>query len=165
MTIGPPLRRALLTAHVVASVGWLGAIAASLVLAIGGATGDGDAAYPALELVGRYALVPLGGASLLTGLLQGLTSKWGVLQHYWVVTKLLINVVAVVVLLMYLQTLESLAATPDVRSASPVVHAVGALVLLLAAVVLSIFKPSGRTRHGWRRQERLRARRGEFGVE
>jgi hypothetical protein len=33
-----------------------------------------------------------------------------------------------------------------------VVHAGGALLLLLAAVTLSVYKPRGMTRYGWREQ-------------
>ena len=160
MTMSRRWRRATLTAHVVSSVGWLGAIAASLVLAIAGLSGDDEtarAAYPALEVVGWYALVPLSAASLVTGVVQGLTSKWGVLRHYWVVTKLLINLVAALVLLTYMQTLEALAATPDARSASPVLHASGALLLLVVAAILSVSKPTGLTRYGWRRERRSAA--------
>lgn len=76
-------------------------------------------------------------------------------------TKLTINVVARVVLLLYLQTLaDRAAATPagsdldPLRSGSPVLHAGVAHGLLGAAVALSVFKPAGRTRCGWRRARR-----------
>ena len=165
MTMSRRWRRALLTAHVVSSVGWLGAITASLALAIAGVAGDDEtarAAYPALEVVGWYTLVPLSAASLITGLVQGLTSKWGVLRHYWVVSKLVINLAAALVLLAYMQTLGALAATPDARSASPVLHASGALLLLVVAAILSIFKPAGLTRYGWRRERRAVASSADF---
>jgi hypothetical protein len=32
-----------------------------------------------------------------------------------------------------------------------VLHAAGGLLVLLAATILAIFKPAGRTRYGWRR--------------
>ena len=148
MTPSPGLRRALLTAHVVSSVGWLGAIAATLALAIAGLAsedpGTARTVYPAMELIAWSALVPLSAASLATGLVQSLTSKWGLLRHYWVVTKLIINLLASVVLLAYTQTLGSLAdaaRSEAVQSASPVLHAGAAVVLLVAAVILSICKP------------------------
>jgi hypothetical protein len=161
-------RRLTLTTHVVASVGWLGAVAATFALAVAGvASQDAQtvrAVYPALEVVGWYALVPLSVASLLSGLAISLGGKWGLLQHYWVVTKLLINLVASAVLLAYMQTLAALAQTAAsdaelaaIRSSSPVLHAAAALVLLLAAAALSVYKPAGRTRHGWRKQQRLHA--------
>ena len=168
MRLSPRARKLALTTHVVSSVGWLGAVAATLVLAIAGVAGDDAqtvrAVYPALEVVGLYALVPLSLASLLSGLVISLAGKWGLLQHYWVVTKLVINLVASLVLLLYMQTLGALADAAGsaaelgaVRSASPVLHAGAALVLLIAAAILSVYKPAGRTRHGWRKEERLRA--------
>ena len=45
----------------------------------------------------------------------------------------------------------------DLRSPSPVIHAAGALVLLLVAVTLSVYKPRGMTRYGQRKQLEQRA--------
>ncbi len=110
-----------------------------------------------------FVLVPFSIASLLTGLVQSLGTNWGLVRHYWVIAKLLINVVASLILLLYSQTLGSLAdmasASADLgmlRSPSPVLHAVAGLVLLLAAAALSVYKPRGVTRYGWRRQQEQR---------
>ncbi|MEV4422337.1 DUF2269 domain-containing protein [Patulibacter sp. NPDC049589] len=165
MALSPRTRRLAVFVHVTSSVGWLGAVAATVALAIAGASSTDPqtvrAAYPALEVIGWYALVPLSIASLASGLVVSLGGRWGVFEHYWVVTKLLINVAASGVLLLYMQTLDGLARTAAsaadleaVRSYSPVLHAGGALALLLAATVLSIYKPRGRTRYGWRKQRR-----------
>ena len=75
--------------------------------------------------------------------------------------KLLITVVASIVLLVYTDTLRALArgavdATSDlalVRNSSPVLHSAGALVLLLVALTLSVYKPQGRTAYGWRKHQ------------
>lgn len=164
MTLGPRARRLTLTAHVVSSVGWLGAVIASLALAIVALVtpdyGLARGAYLSMEALGWYVLVPLSLASLVTGVVQGLVSRWGLLQHYWVVAKLLINVVASVILLAYLQTFAALADSArrdipleELRAPSPVLHAAVATALLLAATVLSIYKPPGRTRYGWRKTQ------------
>jgi hypothetical protein len=160
------LRKFALTAHITFSVGWLGAVACFLVLSVVGLSSDDGqtarAAYLAMESIGWLVLVPLAIASLLTGLVQGLGTKWGLFRHYWVVVKLAITVVATVVLLLYLQTLSDLeniaaeASTADLsglRSPSPVLHAGAALLLLLGAAALSVFKPRGMTRYGWRKQQ------------
>jgi hypothetical protein len=166
MIMTPPLRKLLLTAHVTFSVGWLGAVITSLVLAVAGlATADAvtvRAVYPALDLIGWYVLVPLSVASLITGLVQALAGPWGLLRHYWVVLKLTMNLFATVVLLLYTQTLGYLsdAAKTSVepadlltlRTPSPILHAGGALLLLGVAVTLSIYKPRGLTRYGQRQQ-------------
>jgi Na+/phosphate symporter len=154
----PPVRKAMLTAHVSVSVGWLGAVVASLALAVAALVGDDPkavhAAYLALDVLGWTVLVPLSVASLLTGLVQSLGTQWGLLRHYWVVFKLLINIVATVVLLLYTQTLAALAGRPVsgevLGNPSPVVHAGAGLVLLLLAVILSIYKPRALTPYGHR---------------
>jgi hypothetical protein len=166
MTMAPGAQKVALVAHAGCSVGWLGAVVTSLVLGVAGlASPDGQmvwAAYLALEVIGWYALVPLSLASLLTGLLQSLGTAWGLLRHYWVVAKLLMNLVATGVLLLYMQTLTSLAdlartavSASDLarlRDPSPVVHAGAAVALLLVALVFSIYKPRGLTAYGQRRQ-------------
>ena len=79
MTMTPPLRKFALTAHVVSSVGWLGAVAVFLGLSIAGMTSQNletvRAAYLAMESVGLFVLVPFSLASLLTGLAQSLGTR------------------------------------------------------------------------------------------
>ena len=126
------------------------------------------AAYVAMESIGWLVLVPLSVASLLTGLVQSLGTKWGLFVPYWVLMKLGITVFATIVLLLYMQTLEHLAGVAaqspvggdldGLRSASPLLHSGVALLLLLVAATLSVYKPSGMTRYGQRKQRRQRAR-------
>jgi hypothetical protein len=165
----PRLRKFTLTAHISASVGWLGSVVAFLALAVAGLTSQDAqivrAAYLTMELLGWYALVPLAVASLLTGLAQSLGTTWGLFRHYWVLFKLMINVFATLVLLMYTQTLDHLARVAsssgdlgEVRSSSPLLHAGAALVLLLVATTLAVFKPRGMTPYGQRKQREQSAR-------
>ena len=117
------------------------------------------AAYLVMEPAARFVLVPLAFASLLTGLVQSLGTTWGLFRHYWVLFKLLINVFATIVLLIYMPTLGYLAgvaADPTVdlggvRNSSPTLHAALALLVLLVATVLSVYKPQGMTRYGRRK--------------
>ena len=164
MAMRPRWRRAGLVAHVATSVGWLGAVVASIALGIVGITDDDAsvvrAVFLVLELLGWYALVPFSVASLVTGLIQALGTRWGLLRHYWVLAKLAMNLFASAVLLLYMQTLAFLADTargldPDsdvsaLRTPSPVVHAAAAVALLVVALVLSIYKPRGETGYGQR---------------
>jgi hypothetical protein len=112
--MAPGLRKVALTAHVTSSVGWLGAVATFLALALAGLISKDAqlvrAAYLMMELTGWFVLVPLSLASLLTGLVQALGTPWGLFRHYWVLFKLLITVLATVVLLLYMQTLTYLRA-------------------------------------------------------
>jgi hypothetical protein len=113
-----------------------------------------------MEPAAWLVLVPLAFASLLTGLVQALGTTWGLFRHYWVLFKLLINVVATIVLLTYMETfsfMADVAADPSadlgvVRNASPLLHAGAALLLLLAATTLAVYKPRGMTRYGRRKQ-------------
>jgi hypothetical protein len=165
--MSPRLRKFALTAHVTASVGWLGAVVGSLALAIAGLAsrdaGTVRAVYVALELTGWFVLVPLSIASLLTGIVQSLGTKWGLFRHYWVLAKLVINLLATIILLLYTQTLSSLAdVARETAEASgdpsPVLHAGVGLLLLLGATTLAVYKPRGLTRHGQRKQREQRAR-------
>lgn len=167
MASRPNLRKFALTAHVISSVGWLGAVITVLALATFGVESDDPetvrAVYLAMDLTSWSVLVPLALASLTTGIVQSLGTKWGLMRHYWVVAKLLITLVATVVLLLYTQTLGQLAgvaaqttrSTEDLavlQTPSVVLHAGVALLLLLVATVLAIYKPAGLTRYGWRKQ-------------
>jgi len=163
MRMRPGLRRCLLTAHVVSSVGWLGAIAVFLALSVAGLTADDAemvrAAYLAMKMTAWSALVPLGAASLVTGVVQALGTRWGLFRHYWVVAKLALTVIATAVLLIYTQTIDHIAGLAvagadleSVRSPSPALHAGAALLVLLAATILAIYKPRGVTTYGWRKQ-------------
>jgi hypothetical protein len=166
--MSPRVRKLALTAHVAASVGWLGAVAVFLALGILGLTTQdartARAVYLVMEPTAWLVLVPLAIASLLTGLIQAVGTHWGLFRHYWVVFKLVINVVSTIVLLMYMTTFSSMAevaADPSasrdsVRNASPVLHAALALVLLAAATVLAVYKPQGMTPYGQRQQRERR---------
>jgi hypothetical protein len=167
------LRKLALTAHVTASVGWLGAVVVFLALSVAGLTSQNPqtvrSAYLVMELTGWAVLVPLSLASLLTGLVCALGSTWGLFRHYWVLFKLLINVVATIVLLLYMQTLAYLADVAaqtttlspgelgELKSPSPMLHAAAALLLLLVATTLATYKPRGMTRYGRRKHQRRRA--------
>lgn len=167
MIMAPRVRKFALTAHVISSVGWLGAVGVFLAHAVLGVTSQDPqmvrAVYLVMEPAAWIVLVPLAFASLLTGVVQSLGTTWGLFRHYWVVFKLLINVFATIVLLMYTQTLGYLADVASqstlssgdlglLRTPSVVIHAGLALLVLLVATVLAVYKPQGVTPYGWRKQ-------------
>ncbi|MEU0680163.1 MULTISPECIES: hypothetical protein [Streptomyces] len=170
MAMNPRLRKLALTAHVTSSVGWLGAVVVFVVLAVVGLVSRDPqtvrGAYLAMEPTGSFVLVPLSFASLLTGLVQALGSTWGLFRHYWIVIKLLINVVATVLLLVHMQVVGHVA---DVAARAALsggdlggmrvqllADAAAALLVLIVAVTLSVYKPKGLTRYGWRRRHEAR---------
>ncbi|RBY95038.1 hypothetical protein DQ244_05110 [Blastococcus sp. TBT05-19] len=160
----PTLRKVALTLHVTTSVGWLGAVAAFLALAVTGLTADGDAtargAYVAADVITWAVIVPLALASLVTGVVQSVATPWGLLRHYWVVVKLVLTLVATGLLLLHTQPIghlgavaaagEPLTADLDGMRGQLLFDAVAALVVLLGATVLAVVKPRGVTRFGRR---------------
>lgn len=154
-----------LTAHVTASVGWLGSVAAFLALALAGILGrdtqKARSAYVAMELTSWYVIVPLSVLSLVTGLIQALGTSWGLVRHYWVLFKLGINLLATLLLLVHMRPISHMAAIALDASQSPMEHrqlqiqlvadAALALVALVAATALSVYKPRGVTPYGRRK--------------
>jgi hypothetical protein len=149
-------RRLLLVTHVVTSVGWLGVAYATLVMVIVAMTSD-DAAtrqgsYALLLAFDSAAVLPLGLLALLTGLLLGWGTHWGVLRHWWVALKLVGNLVVLVAPLLARRP-NVQAALDAVRSGAPdgpiVVHilppSIATVLVLTLATVLSVYRPWGRT--------------------
>jgi hypothetical protein len=170
MTLTPRLRKFIFTAHVVSSVGWIGAVVAYLALVVAALTSQDAqtvrAAFLAMELI-YFVLVPLALASLLTGAVQALGTTWGLFQHYWVVFKLVLTIVATSVLLLHWQTVKALAdvAARDgahlTGAGGELLHAGVGLVVLLTTAILGVYKPRGMTRYGRRKQHELRTRQGD----
>lgn len=167
MTFAPNLRKFALTVHVTCSVGWLGAVASFLALAVVGLTSQEgqrvSAAYLAMDMITGFIIVPLSIATLLSGVIQSLGTKWGLLRHYWVLAKLLITLVSILLLLLHRQPISymaEVAAEGKLFSDSLtslriqlVVDASAALLALLITTILSIYKPRGITPYGWRKQQ------------
>lgn len=162
----PRVRQAALVAHVAASVGWLGAAAAFIVLDVATvASADAQvlrAAYVAMELVTTWAIVPLALAAFGSGVVMSLGTKWGLFRHWWVVATLALTAGATLVLLVQVPLIghrAALAADPatpeaELRSlGNLLLHSIGGSVVLLVVTVLNVVKPRGLTRHGWRLQQ------------
>ena len=157
--MGPIARKFGLTAHIVSSVGWLGAVCAFLALAIGGLKSDDPqaaaAAYLAMKWLTGFVIVPAAVASLFSGVIQALGTPWGLVRHYWVVVKLAVTVLALFVLLLHTSPIDYMAAVAKenvvaVGSERPVqiqlaVTSAAAALALLVATGLAVYKPRGRT--------------------
>ncbi len=158
------LRRWALTVHVMTSVGWLGAVAAFLALAVAGLAAQDPAtvrgAYIGADLLTDAVIVPLCLASLVTGVLQSLGTRWGLLRHWWVVVKLTLTVAATALLLLHTQPIghlgelatagATLGAGTGRMQVQLLVDAAAALVVLAGATALAVFKPRGLTPLGRR---------------
>jgi len=170
----PGIRKVALTAHITSSVGWLGAVAGFEALAIAGLASQ-DAlmvrtAYLAMKLIAWFVIVPLAFTSLLTGLVMSLGGKWGLFRHYWVLVKFLINTLAVILLLLHTRLISYVANaaaektlfSSDLRGPRIQLVAIGgaALLALLVATTLAVFKPRGMTPYGQRKQQQPETRGG-----
>lgn len=101
---------------------------------------------------------------LIIELVQSFGTKWGLFRHYWVLVKFLLTLLATIVLLLQLETISYLAgiaaettlSSANLRKArlSLVVHTGGGLLVLLVVTTLSVYKPRGMTRYGWRKQKK-----------
>lgn len=165
-TMSPGLRKFVRTAHIIFTVGWLGAVAGFLALAIAGLTSQDNqtvrAAYLAMELITRFVIIPLSFAPLLlTGPLLSLGTPWGLFRHYWILVKLLINIFSTLILLVHMQPITYLSRVASAGALSSsdrglqiemVVASSAALLALLVATGLAVYKPRGVTPYGWRKQ-------------
>jgi len=151
-------RKAVLTVHVVSSVGWLGAVATYLVLAVLVVTAPGVVRVAALLEPMRtlvwVVLLPAAVASFLSGLLSSWLSPWGLFRHYWVTVKFGLSLLCVAVLAMYTQDIQAAvdgASRPRADGADPAllsdpshaVHSAAALVVLMTTTALAVYKPKG----------------------
>jgi uncharacterized membrane protein len=167
----PGVRKLVLAVHLSVSVGWLGAVLGYLALDLTVSTSP-DAqlvrsAWLAMGVETSWVIVPLALASLVTGLVMALGTKWGLFRHWWVLISFLLTVVATVVLLSeagMISRMAVIAADPTTSDeqllALPgtLLHSAGGLVVLTAVQVLNVYKPHGLTPYGWRKQQEERAR-------
>lgn len=171
MIMGPRTRKFVLTGHITLSVGWIGAVAAYIALDLTDLT-SGDpqrlrSAYIAMDTITRSVIVPLALASLLTGLLMGVGTPWGLFRHYWVIFSLFLTALSVAVLIVETRTISHLAAVasdPGTTSiellalGNTLGHSIGGLLVLLVVLVLNVYKPRGMTRYGRRKMGGTRTR-------
>jgi uncharacterized membrane protein len=93
-------RQWLLLTHVICSLGWMGAGATNLVLAIT-ALRSGDAVlrsscYQLINIIDFSLVIPLAFSALASGVIISLATKWRLLRHWWVLVKLLLTVAVIV---------------------------------------------------------------------
>ncbi|MCL9761765.1 hypothetical protein [Frankia sp. AiPa1] len=155
-----PLRTALVTAHVIVSVGWNGVAFAQLVLASTAAADPGlrPAAYELMHVIDRTLDIPLALLTLISGVVLSTKTRWGLLRHWWVAAKLTITVVAVISGGAVIRTLIVSASHASATSSTGYPAQAVALIvcgtlmnlLFITATILSIAKPWGRTPRGRR---------------
>ncbi|MFD4256469.1 hypothetical protein ACFWR9_02265 [Streptomyces sp. NPDC058534] len=140
------------------AVGWVGIEIAQLLLGLVGLTTDDaglvSATRVVMEVLGIELIAIIAWTTLLTGLLLATATQWGLLKHYWIVTKLVINIILMLnghfFLQHWLREQAEVGKAPESLSLQLVIVMSIALVLLVTATTLSIYKPWGKTRRGRR---------------
>jgi len=176
----PRLSKFVLTAHIALSVGWLGAVGGFLSLSIASLTNKNPeivrGAYLSMNVIGLYVIVPLSCAALLTGLVQSLGTSWGLFRQYWTAIKFGLTVGAVFLLLLHefgtvtrisryvLSLPAGVLPDPGPMGSQLVVEAGFAVLVLVVTTVLSVYKPWGLTRYGWRIQQKGRVQLNATGT-
>ncbi|WP_407551356.1 DUF2269 domain-containing protein [Streptomyces sp. Pv4-95] len=154
-----PARRGFLVVHVAVSVGWFGLTLGLLTLSITGYTTRSpemaEIAYRAMKIFGDWLVVPIALASLLSGLVLSLGTRWGLARHRWVYTKFWLTLVTVLLSVFSLRpginhlAAEAAAGTP-VPDINLVVAPSVATATYLFITAVSVLKPWGLTKRGSR---------------
>ena len=137
-------RKSLLVAHVIASVGLLGATSSSLLLALV-ADGDRDV-YELISLQSAVFGIPLSFIALFTGIALGPRTKWGVLRYWWTTLKLGLLVGVILNGALMIGPTTAQLADGEGSSARLIVAASLSVTMLALSVGLSVYKPGGRVR-------------------
>lgn len=173
-----PVRKSVMVLHAVAGIGWMGVDIALLALLITARTTTNPAlvvsGFNAIGIIVPVAVPPLSLLILLTGILQGLGTPWGLVRYWWVLVKLILSLMMTVLVFVSLlpgiremivladttvsadALRASLGSLPNTLMFPPIVS----FLMLGTAAILSIFKPWGRT--PWSRE--IRASSGRESV-
>jgi hypothetical protein len=133
-----------LVAHIAASVAILGDSAAFLAITLrarSASPADADASYEILGMLSLTFGIPLSFVALITGVVLGLGTRWGVFRYPWVIAKLALLVSVMLVGGFVLGPAENAALDGTGGTGMLIAGATWDIVALLAAISLSVFKP------------------------
>lgn len=148
----------MLTVHIVGAGAWIGIDVVLGVLVFTAmlttSTSTEALCYRALELFAVWPLLTAGLVTLLSGIVLGLGTGYGLLRYWWVAVKLALNVVLVALVAVALRPGlaeaarhgEALAAgrDSDVAVDTLVFPPVVSGMALVVATILAVYKPWGR---------------------
>jgi hypothetical protein len=151
-------RRIMLVAHIISAGAWIGIdVVVAVLVSVGQFGPDRDVrglAYQALATFVVWPMLTSALVSLVTGVVLGWGTKWGLLRYWWVAVKLGLNLVLCTLILLLLQPGmravdeygRDLARGADDASAVSTLFFPPAVSLtaLTIATVLSVVKPWGR---------------------
>ena len=145
------LRLAVLTAHIMISVGLLGDSAGFLAVAIRAAnTQDPAAVIEQVRVLNMFSMVfgiPLSIGAIVTGVILGLGTKWGIFRYPWVTLKLLLIASVMLVGGLFIGPAQAEILERGGHAVDELIAAAAYDVIALAvATGLSVFKPGARFR-------------------
>lgn len=155
----PRARKAVLVVHVVTAGAWIGIDVIMGVLVFTALytedTGTAALCYQALPLV-FWPMLAAAALCLVSGVVLGLGTKFGVLRYWWVATKLVLNVLLIVLIAVLLRPglYEAAAYGRELAAGQATPRDLGDLIFppivsptaLLIATILAVYKPWGRIR-------------------
>lgn len=152
--LSPAARKAWLFAHVVLSVGWLGAGAANVALGAHAWSHAGGELTPlpahhAIRLIDTWVVIPAAFGALISGLVISLGTRWGLFVHWWVTIKLALTVAVILASTIGIgrwieeSVADGTPAGAQALSGRIVALGVGNLVAFGVMTALSIYKPRG----------------------
>lgn len=158
--LGTRARRTVLITHIASAGAWLGIDVAMAVVIFTAMTTTDPATrafcLQALEVFTVWPLLVSGLVCLLSGIVLGLGTKWGVVRYWWVTVKLVLNLILTALVPVALQPEVTHLAHQARRWAAgePVTFDLSNLIyppivsptLLLLATTLAVVKPWGRIR-------------------
>jgi hypothetical protein len=156
LRLSPRARKLVLLTHIAAAGAWLGIDLVLGVLVFTAFTASdlqSAAAAASLASFATWPLITVGVVTLVTGVLLGLGSRYGLVRYWWVLAKLVLNVVLVTLVVLVLApgttalagtALDSLAAgTAPALSTNLVFPPIVSSTAVIVAMTLAVFKPWG----------------------
>ncbi|MBU2666115.1 hypothetical protein KOI35_21605 [Actinoplanes bogorensis] len=152
-------RKLWLILHILSASAWIGIdVIVAVLVGVGFLSDDPGRRGLAYEALGTFIVWPMlvsGLLSLITGVVLGLGTKWGLIRYWWVAVKLVANVLLCTLILVLLRpgmpAVQAygvrLSAGEDVSFDIPslIMPPIVSLSLLTVATVLSVYKPWGRS--------------------
>jgi hypothetical protein len=152
-------RKVTLVAHIAAGGGWLGMEIVLGVLVVtalsSGSDRDTAAISIAIAAFANWPLVVVGAITFATGMLLAIGSKFGLVRYWWVLAKIVVNLMLVTLVIVLLspgvaelgstarEYLEG-AGAPVVLTPQILFPPIVASTAMLFAMTLGMFKPWGR---------------------
>ena len=162
--LGARTRKVTLVVHLVSAGAWIGIdVMVAVLVGVGWFSDDPVRQGTAYQALGWFVVWPMLSAGLLSlasGLVLGLGSKWGLVRYWWVLVKLVLNVVLCTLILVALRPglpevvdhgrALATGAASDIDVSFLFFPPAVSLTALLVASTLAVFKPWGRVRRGHR---------------